>query len=259
MKKIIFLSTLAVVGVLSGAAFAADMAVKAAPLAVQRCAADQFRGGYVGVNGGAVNWTANRTDQDEVLVDSASYVQKTWAGLVGAQAGYNWGTCNTIYGIEVDGDWVSGRANTQLLPNLPFFNININSRWDALVTGRGRAGLVIDNMLLYVTGGVAAGHFKTNYFTHFVIPGFIDTTSTFNTDQWRWGLAAGVGAEWALGTNWTLRTEVLYVDFIESSHRVVFVPGVPPGFASFKESDSAWITRIGVNYRFGAGAVVARY
>ena len=82
----IFLSTLAVAGILSGSALAADMPVKAAPVAVQRCAADQFRGGYIGLNGGAVNWTANRTDLDEVLVDSASYVQKSWAGMVGGQA-----------------------------------------------------------------------------------------------------------------------------------------------------------------------------
>jgi outer membrane immunogenic protein len=238
------------------------MAVKAAPMAVQRCAADQFKGGYIGINGGAVNWTANRTDQDEVLVDTATYVQKNWAGMVGGQFGWNGGTCNTIYGIEIDGDWISGRNNTQLLPNSPFFNINVASRWDAIVTARGRAGLVIDNMLLYITGGVAAGHFKTSYTSQFlgipgVIPGFVNT---WNTDQWRYGLVAGVGAEWAFGGNWTVRTEVLYVDFIESSHNVQAVTVPPPGVipAGFKESDSAWIGRIGVNYRFG-GPVVARY
>jgi outer membrane immunogenic protein len=254
----IFLSTLAVAGILSGSALAADMAVKAAPVAVQRCAADQFRGGYIGVNGGAVNWTANRTDQDEVLVDTASYVQKTWAGMVGAQAGYNWGTCNTIYGFEVDGDWISGKVTTQLIPNSTLFNINIQSRWDALVTARGRAGVVIDNMLLYVTGGVAAGHFKTSYTSQFLgIPGVIaGFTNQANNNEWRWGLAAGVGAEWALGSNWTVRTEVLYVDFVETEHRYLFAP--PATFANFKESDSAWITRIGVNYRFG-GPVVAKY
>jgi outer membrane immunogenic protein len=256
----IFLPTLAAIGLLSSSALAADMPVayKAAP-PVQRCAADQFRGGYIGVNGGAVNWTANRTDQDEVLVDTASYVQKTWAGMVGAQAGYNWGSCNTIYGFEVDGDWISGRANLALIPNAsPLLNINIQSRWDALVTARGRAGVVIDNMLLYVTGGVAAGHFKTSYTNQFlgiagVVPGFLFQA---NNNEWRWGLAAGVGAEWALGSNWTVRTEVLYVDFVETEHRYLFAP--PATFANFKESDSAWITRVGVNYRFG-GPVVAKY
>jgi len=258
MKKI-FLSTLAVAGILNGAAIAADMPLKAAPIAVQRCAADQFKGGYIGVNGGAVNWTANRTDQDEVLVDSATYVQKAWAGMVGAQAGWNGGTCNTIYGFEVDGDWISGRNNTQLIPNAPFFNINVASRWDAIVTARGRAGLVIDNLLLYVTGGVAAGHFKTTYTSQFNIPNVVNVNNQWYNDQWRYGLVAGVGAEWALGTNWTVRSEVLYVDFIESTQNIRSVSVPPPTIvAGFKESDSAWIARVGVNYRFGGGAV-ARY
>jgi outer membrane immunogenic protein len=138
-------------------------------------------------------------------------------------------------------------------------NLNIASRWDAIVTARGRAGVVIDNMLLYVTSGVAAGHFKTTYTNQFfgiagVVPAFLFQATN---DQWRYGLVAGVGAEWAMVNNWTVRSEVLYVDFIESSHRVLFAP--PATFASFKESDSAWIARVGVNYRFGGGAVVARY
>ena len=254
----IFLSTFATATLLSGNALAADMAVKAAPVVRAPCAADQFRGGYIGVNGGAVNWTANRTDQDEVLVDTASYVQKSWAGTVGGQIGYNWGTCNTIVGVEVDGGWVSGQHSVQLIPNAPFFNINIASRRDALVTGRGRAGVVIDNLLLYVTGGVAAGHFKTTYTSAFAIPNVANVFNQASTDQWRWGLAAGVGAEWAFSSNWTVRTEVLYVDFVDSNHRVLFAP--PAGFASFKESDSALMTRVGLNYKFGGGGgVVARY
>ena len=57
--------------VVTGSASAADMPVKYAP-PVKVCAADWFRGGYIGVNGGGVNWTANRTDQDQVLVDAAA-------------------------------------------------------------------------------------------------------------------------------------------------------------------------------------------
>jgi outer membrane immunogenic protein len=254
----IFISTLAVAGILSGNALAADIAVKAPLAPVQRCAADQFRGGYIGVNGGAVNWSANRTDQDEVLVDVATYVQKSWAGTIGAQAGYNWGTCNTIYGIEVDANWLSGRNTLRLIPNSPLFDISIQSRWDALVTGRTRAGVVIDNLLIYVTGGIAAGHFRTNYTSTFLgIPGIIAPfTNQASNNEWRWGLAAGIGTEWAFGNNWTLKSEILYVDFVDKERRYLFAP--PAGFANFRESDSAWITRIGVNYRFG-GPVVARY
>jgi outer membrane immunogenic protein len=256
MKRLLIASA-ALAAIYSAPAVAADMAVKAAPvMRAAPCAADQFKGGYIGVNGGGVNWTANRTDQDEVLVDSATYVQKSWAGTVGGQVGYNWGTCNVIYGIEVDGNWLSGNVTTQLIPNAPFFNININSRWDALVTGRARAGVVLDNFLLYVTGGIAAGHFKTNYTSAFNIPQVVNVFNSVTINEWRYGLAAGFGGEWAFAPNWTFRSEVLYVDFVEKETRVLFAP--PATFANFKASDSAWISRVGVNYRFG-GPVVARY
>ena len=190
MKKIVLAA--AAVMVVTGSASAADMPVKYAP-PVKVCAADWFRGGYIGVNGGGVNWTANRTDQDEVLVDTATYVQKKWGGVVGGQIGYNWTTCNTLWGIELDGDWAYAKATTQLLPNSPFFNINIESRFDALLTARTRTGIVLDNLLLYVTGGIAAGHFKTTYTNQFlgiagVVPGFLFQAES---REWRWGLAAG--------------------------------------------------------------------
>src|SRR5712691_9747731 len=137
MKKLILAA--AAVMVVAGSASAADLSrpvYKAEP--VKRCPADWFRGGYIGVNGGSVNWTANRTDQDEVLVDSATYVQKKWGGVIGGQIGYNWTTCNTLWGFEVDGDWAYAKATTQLIPNDPFFNIKIESRFDALLTARTR-------------------------------------------------------------------------------------------------------------------------
>src|SRR5438093_861598 len=130
MKKF-FLATTAIVMLSAGApAIAADMAVKAMRPLPPPCAAAKFSGGYIGVNGGGVSWTANRTDQDEVLVDTASYVQKKWGGVVGGQIGYNWTTCNTVWGIELDGDWANTKVTTQLIPNSPLFNINIASRFD---------------------------------------------------------------------------------------------------------------------------------
>ena len=243
----------------AGSASAADLSrpVYKAAEPVKRCAADWFRGGYIGVNGGGVNWTANRTDQDEVLVDTATYVQKKWGGVVGGQIGYNWTTCNTLWGIELDGDWAYAKATTQLLPNSPFFNINIESRFDALLTARTRTGIVIDNLLLYVTGGVAAGHFRTTYTSAFNIPGVIAVNNSVENSEWRWGLVAGFGAEWAWSDRVSIRSEVLYVDFVDRENRFLFAP--PATFANFTESDSMWISRIALNVKFGDYPVAAKY
>ncbi len=246
MKKI-FLATTALVTLMVGAANA-DMYAK--PERQYRdCAADRFRGSYVGINGGGVSWTANRTDQDEVLVDTATYVQREWGGVIGGQIGYNWGGgCKTIWGVELDGDWSSARAGTQLIPNAGFFNIN--SRFDGLVTARTRAGVVLDNMLLYVTGGVAAGHFNTTYTNQFLgIPGVVaGFTFQSNVDEWRWGMVAGVGAEWAWTDPVSIRSEVLYVDFADSEKRSLFAAAST--FATFTQSNSMWISRLGINLKF---------
>jgi outer membrane immunogenic protein len=249
MKKLL-LATTAVFALATDSSIAADLSrpvLKAAPMAPP-CAAARFQGGYVGISGGGVNYQANRTDQDEFLVDSATYVQKKWGGIVGAQAGYNWTTCNTLWGIEVDGSWVGAKATTRLLPNNIGSDITITSRFDTLVTGRVRTGVVLDNLLLYVTGGVAAGHFKTDWNNGF------DGFATIK--EWRWGWVGGFGTEWAWTPNVSLKSEVLYVDFVDREHRVLFVP--PAGFANFTHSDSAWISRVGINVKFG-GPVVAKY
>ena len=86
MKKFV-LATIALLAL--GAEFAQADGYISAP-AGRTCAATRWQGSYIGINGGAVNWTANRTDQDEVLVDTATYVQKSWGGVVGGQIGYNW-------------------------------------------------------------------------------------------------------------------------------------------------------------------------
>jgi outer membrane immunogenic protein len=230
----------------AGSAMAADMPTKS-PMARPACAAAWWQGGYIGVNGGGVNYTANRTDQDEALIDVATYVQKKWGGLVGGQVGYNWTNCNTVWGIELDGSWSNTKVTTLLQPEQNDDNMRITSRLNALVTGRVRAGAALDNLLLYVTGGVAAARINTTW---------VDGDDVAEIKEWRWGWVAGFGTEWAFTDRISLRSEVLYVDFVDRQHRVPFFS--PDSFANFTHSDSAWIARVGLNVKFG-GPVAARY
>jgi outer membrane immunogenic protein len=250
MKKLL-LATTAVFALATDSSIAADLSrpvLKAAPMAPP-CAAARFQGGYLGVSGGGVNYEANRSDLDGFLFESGTHVQKKWGGIVGAQAGYNWTTCNTLWGIEVDGSWVGAKATTRLFPEFAGGDISVASRFDTLVTGRVRTGVVLDNLLLYVTGGVAGGHFKTDWTNTF--DGFAVTVK-----EWRWGWTAGFGTEWAWTPNVSLKSEVLYVDFVDRDHRAQFADG---SAFNFKHSDSAWISRIGLNVKFGGGPVVAKY
>ena len=81
------------------------------------------------------------------------------------------------------------------------------------------------------------------------IPGVIVATNQASTDDWRFGLVAGFGAEWAWTDRISIRSEVLYVDFLDREYRFLFAP--PATFANFTESDSMWISRIGLNWKFG--------
>ena len=139
---------------------------------------------------------------------------------------------------------------TRFFPNaVPPVDVSVKSRFDALVTGRARAGVVLDNLLLYVTAGVAGGHFRTTY-TNIAVPPppFIQ----FDINETAWGWVAGIGTEWAWNDRVSVRAEALYLEFPDRRHTVAFIP------ADFTHSDSMWLARLGLNVKLDA-PVVANY
>jgi outer membrane immunogenic protein len=255
MKKLLLVTT-AIVGFGATYASAADMPVKAAAAPCNcTCDAAQFGGWYVGISGGGAKHIANRTDQDAFLNTEASYITDNWGGLIGGTAGYNFVKCRTMWGIEVDGSWANVNKTLTFEPNsVVAAQESLSTRMDAFLTARVRGGVALDNILLYVTGGVAAARFRTNY-TDFNGGATPFDTVTFN--EWRWGWVAGFGTEWAWTPNLTLKSEVLYANFTDREQSFNF-PAFGP--ATFTHSDQVWISRIGLNYRFSAYApVAARY
>ncbi len=95
-----------------------------------------------------------------------------------------------MWGIEIDGSWVGVSRTTTFDPNGgPAASETLTNRLDAILTARLRTGVALDNMLLYVTGGVAAARFRTT---------------------WE-----------------DLKSEVLYANFADRDHTVTF-PGFGP-------------------------------
>ena len=66
----------------------------------------------------------------------------------------------------------------------------------------------------------------------------------------RWGGVVGVGAEWAVGGGWTLKSETLYMHFTQQQDRLVS-PAFAPGVPVFTNTDNAVVARVGFNYIFG--------
>jgi outer membrane immunogenic protein len=269
MKKL-FLATTAIVAFTAGSAVAADLArpvYKAAPPPPPACA--QFGGFYVGAWGGAAyydhKWNdrdAWTSENDDDLQRSNVNTQKT--GFIGGvQGGYNWQTNCTVFGIQADYGWSSINADvleTDSDTGGALDTLTVSSRLKGLGTVRLRTGVVVDNLLLYVTGGVAYGRFNRSATQTDVGTGAFET---FESNKTKWGWTLGVGTEWQLWSNWSIQSEVLYARFESDQNSftcsAAFTCGAPGELKRFDHHDSVWISKIGLNYRFGGAPLMAKY
>jgi outer membrane immunogenic protein len=103
---------------------------------------------------------------------------------------------------------------------------------------RGRAGVAFDRFLPYVTGGVAFGGFRMTEFDD----GDFDSAGRATLTGW----TAGVGAEYALTNNWTVRGEYRYTDFGSKSFSTTYDGGSYDWIARPRTHDF----RIGASYKF---------
>jgi outer membrane immunogenic protein len=268
MKKLLFVTT-AVAALGAGSASAADMAVKARPLPPPPPACAQFGGGYIGANVGYGYYDYRYHDKgnlvqtiDDDLAVNAQLHDDRWNA--GVQIGYNWQSRCTVFGIEADWTWTNLRAADTFFDGdggtQDSFSLESRMRWFGTV--RARTGVVLDNVLLYVTGGLAYARFNRELAVNEDAPA---TTAVFSSSRTRLGWTAGVGTEWAFAPNWSLKSEFLYMRFQrdEPSFAAVTVNGinfgVPGRTYQFNHQDEAWVSRIGINYRWGGAPVVAKY
>lgn len=259
MRKL-FLATISFAALAAGApAGAADMAVKAPSVVRAGCA--QFGGFYVGAHAASTthNWTWNDRDAwaaevDSGLPHSVNASKNGFGG--GAQAGWNLQRGCTVWGVEVDWTWASLRSNTFNTDGdtgaaLDTLAVNTKLKWYG--TARTRAGVVVDDLLIYVTGGFIFADIDRNWAVTDNIGG-VFVTETFTDNHTRWGWTVGVGTEWQLWSNWSIKGEALYANLTErdtvGNSNFAVLSGNSPS-KRFDTQDSLWIGRIGLNYRFG--------
>jgi outer membrane immunogenic protein len=118
--------------------------------------------------------------------------------------------------------------------------------------GSRSRGLALDNVLTYLTAGLAYG--KTR---HTLVDQFFNVDPNFDLSSTKVGFVAGVGVEYALDPHWSIKTEALYVDLGKNSTTITgTAQSTPPGNPTtstgrFDILDTMWIVRAGVNYKFG--------
>ena len=204
MKKTIFAATVLTMAVAAGTAVAADLPRGPAPY-YSPASVYNWSGAYAGLNIG-YEWGK---------VTNSGFKPSGFAG--GAQAGYNWESGQFVLGGETDIQY-SGADDT-------FAPYKFSNPWFG--TLRGRAGIALNNILLYATGGLAYGELKGE------LSGLSETKTHI-------GWAGGLGMEVGFTPNWSAKVEYLYMDLASHGYSIT---GGDNGL-------QANLVLFGINYHF---------
>jgi outer membrane immunogenic protein len=214
MRTLAILS--AAVAVLGGTSFAsaADLSMKDTPY--EAAPAPIWGGLYVGGHIGGLwndgggtsklerwkNWCRKDGGQEWTDWKKVEHVKfsdddNEVALIGGVHAGYNWQSGERVFGVEGD--------------------VSFGDGVDYLASVRARLGYAMDNLLLYVTGGVA-------------FAGFDDASVVMSGHNWNKslnfggdsevGFVVGGGAEYKLAPNWSIGVEGLYYAFGDSDDTI---------------------------------------
>lgn len=229
-------------------------------IAPARASCTNFGGLYGGIHGGSVTnmWQANDRNswaKNDTDLGLPSDVSGTANGYhVGVQGGWNWQPNCTLLGVEADWSW-SGlkqtKHNTDGQPgaNLDQLETSADLRWWGTV--RARSGVVVDNLLLFLTGGLAYANIR--YSSTVIDQGVPVPVETLSATQTRFGWTAGLGAEYAWSETISLKGEVLYVNFFDENKTYISNKAISngsPGNKTFDYSDSLLASRISLVYRW---------
>ncbi|WP_136656790.1 outer membrane beta-barrel protein [Nitratireductor sp. XY-223] len=213
---------------------------------------DMYAGGpwqglYAGVNGGigsfngrAIDWHWGTFRGPDADID-----QRGFAGIFGAQAGYNHQHGGFVFGFEGDVSWTGfSEGRVYLDDTIPDSYVKSNMDW--LATVRGRMGVANDQAMAYVTGGLALAGVEHCANSDHDAPCSIDNDENIAWSGTQPGLVAGAGVEARLSNRWSFKSEYLYLVTADKNivYNSVLDHDIDFGF-------DAHIFRVGLNYHLG--------
>jgi outer membrane immunogenic protein len=251
-------------------AMAADMPVKAMPMAP----IFSWTGCYVGLHVG-IGIDKNANDFGTAIASGATegggvgegasvgefgpFSGSVGGGVAGGQIGCNYQVAPSwVIGLEGEGLWsdMSGGATRAEDGSDPgsFSRFESLNRWAA--NAAFRLGYAQDRSLWYGKVGVAFGDFKytewhDDFPTLHSCPGG-GTCSVSFTDT-RTGLLLGVGWEYALTNNMSMKFEYDYINYQTAN---IPYPSASAAIQSFSVRDTQNIVKFGINWRLNAGPML---
>lgn len=241
MTKNILIGAFAALLLAPTAASAADLPMKAAPIAPPPY---DWTGFYIGATAGGSVGASDQVSPTNSKLSFANGYNIT-GGLGGGTIGYNWQVSRFVLGFEGDGSWGNEYGSNTDVGALGDGATISYTKETWVATARARLGYAVDNLLFYGTGGYAATSAEAGIKDANRVL-LASTTSTHS------GWVAGVGLEWGFAPNWSAKFELLHMEYNSTAFNTV----LGEGSRSVPLNDS--IGRVGVNYRFG-GPVVAKY
>jgi outer membrane immunogenic protein len=248
MKKF-FLATVALSALMAAPAVAADLArpvYKAAP--PPPVYGYSWTGCYVGGNVGGL-WVSKEWfdhDPGSPTFGQSDGTHNPSGFIGGVQAGCDYQFAGGfVIGIAGDYDWSDADASNA---SILFGGQTNRSKVKSLASVTGRVGYAWDRCLGYVKGG---GAWEKDDYDYTFGGGFIGTAS-----QTRSGWTVGIGGEYAFTNYLTGFAEYDYYDF--GNHDALFVQN-DGGVFNYGIKETKSVFKVGLNLRWGAGPVVAKY
>lgn len=240
MKKIVLVAALLLVPVMANAA---DFPSESKAPASAASESTNWSGFYAGGSAGHASVNASYIDTDGWWNDAGDqYDTDSKSAAAFVNAGRNWQAGQMVFGLEADVGTLNATQTTtpENYENDPesFYKTSI----DALGSVRARLGYDFGPALVYVTGGVAFGKINRE------VSSSLDNVIPANDSGWDSGLALGVGMDYSLDANWTIRAEAIHYDF--GSQTVVLERTNNAPSYDHESEVSAVVARIGINYRF---------
>lgn len=196
----------AALGIMSTAAFSADLIIEEPEIAPVVVSHD-WSGGYIGLFAG-YGW-GETVHADQIPLPEASTGPLAIDGWqVGLTAGANMQMDAFVLGIEGDVAWanISGSHGPAVFETFNCGTGPCETEVNWLATLRGRIGFAADTFMPYLTAGLAVGGVDAR------IPN--DPNLQFG-EHTQFGWTAGAGVEVALDDNWSVKGEYLYTDLGE--------------------------------------------
>lgn len=233
MKKILVSAAALLAAAIGTSAFAAEA---------------NFSGPYAGVNAAYVLGSTNIDDYDCDLTCSSLSLSPV-GGAIGVTGGYNHQVGSLVLGVEGDYNFASAKKNLSYEWGQDY--AHHDTRINAYGTIRGRAGIVADKALLFVTGGLGVIDQDTiGYNPNSSQP---DDTNryAFADHATKVGVAFGTGVEYKLSDKVSAKVE--YLSIKTATRNAIKDTGTQcngNSYCAYAVKNGLDTVRVGVNYAF---------